>query len=172
MLEAFGRELEYYRGPAASFRSYVLTPVLQRQLRGLPDVYTKPLRDYMATKPDGRVTIADATRFYLGIDPLDARCIPSYRRNLIYVRDARWHLAIVLGQATLNSVQLFEETLVIQDIIMVALKPPPADDTGKGRGSIPKFNITEVVSIVSEGLQDYFEAELKLVVRPDIPPTM
>jgi len=88
MLEAFGQELESFKGPEKDFRSGAFTPVLQRQLHGIPDDYTSPLREYMAAGPEDDVSIANATHFYLGVDPLNPDCIPTYHRNLIYIRES------------------------------------------------------------------------------------
>ena len=123
VLEAFGKELDAYKGSAASFRSKVFTPILQRQLQGIPDAYAPTLtRKISLARPCGPVTIHDATAFYLGIDPLNPLCIGGFRRNLIYIREARWHLAVRLGNINVESKDHFEWYLDNHEVVLKALK--------------------------------------------------
>ena len=40
VLDEFGEEFKAYKGPPADFRSHVLSPILARQLVGIPDSYS------------------------------------------------------------------------------------------------------------------------------------
>ena len=77
VLNAVGEELDSHSdlevdGPeAASWRSIVLTPILQRHLYGIPDSYTPAIYRTLlppgpGINPDRILTISDVTRFYLG----------------------------------------------------------------------------------------------------------
>jgi hypothetical protein len=160
VLDFFGQELDRSRGPAAQFRSKVFTPILQRQLKGVSDAYAPSIAKAI-NPPDGEPTISQVTTFYLGNDPLDPISIPSFRRNLVYIREARWHLGILMKKVSVKSVEEFERSLHHQDVIAQGLKGSPRPPT---RG-IPPFNEIEVAAIVEEGIEDFFERELLLTVR-------
>ena len=172
MLEAFGKELEGYKGAQEDFRSKVLNPVLQRQLRGLPDSYAPPLIDYMSGKAYSKVTLANATAFYLSVDPLDPGCIPSYRRNLVYIREARWHLLVLKKEIKVGSAQKFNWSIGNHELILDALENDdeieegPEDDADP----VPRLGFTEVLTILYEGLTTYFAKELLRVVRIGLSP--
>jgi hypothetical protein len=158
MLDMFAVELDRYKGDPHDFRSATLTPVLQRQLRGVPDAYSPTIKySIPSSGPDGAITIADATVFYLAADPLHPRCIPSYRRNLIYIREARWHLAVLTGRVKVDSKQSFDMYLDNHDTIMAGLGPPSS-------GGIPVLAPLEVEIILTEGHQEFFAHELNRVV--------
>jgi hypothetical protein len=160
MLDRFGQELDAYRGPEANFRSKVLSPVLQRQLRGIPDTYAPVIRRAIA--PGGaEVTISRVTIFYLGNDPLDPRCIPSYRRNLVYIREALWHLGILMGRFGVRSQKYFNLSLNSHDYIMDTLKGSPRPSA---RG-VPPLGPMEVAMLVGQQVDSFFEKELARVVR-------
>ena len=174
MLEAFGRELEGYKGKKENFRSKVLNPVLQRQLRGIPDNYAGPLRDIMAV--GGEVTIHNASAFYLRADPLKPRCIPSYRRNLIYIREARWHLMILEGLISVGSNDDFDWTIKNHHNILNGLEHGLSDDeeedskAEEDTNPIPKLRRVEVEVILVEKLNGHFADELDRVVCAEVPP--
>ena len=94
MLDAFGVELDAFKGEESQFCSAVLTLVLQCQLQGVPNVYGPSIRNAIApvcgaAEPHtSRPTILQVTNFYLRINPLDPKYIQTYRWNLIYVREA------------------------------------------------------------------------------------
>jgi len=170
MLEAFGRELEGYKGKREDFRSKVLNPVLQRQLCGIPDNYAAPICDVMAG--DGEVTIYDATVFYLANDPLNPRCIPSYRRNLIYIREARWHLGVLEGVIKVESNYDFDWVLKNHNSILDGLghESSEEEEDGKDGNPIPKLRRVEVEVIVVERLNSHFAYDLNRVVCTEAPP--
>ena len=138
VMEAFGEELEVHKelasqGTVASaWRSKVLTPILQRQLQGVPDAYAPSLEaglgkgdggggdddDDDDDDDEGKLTISDVTEFYLGSDPLHPDNKKFYVRNLVYIREMRWHLAISLGKQKLESSEFFKQTLDNQDFLL------------------------------------------------------
>jgi len=167
ILEVFGKELEGYKGAQEDFCSKVLNPVLQRQLRGPPDSYAPPLIDYMSSKTYSKVTLANTMVFYLSVDPLDPGCIPSYCRNLIYIREARWHLLVLKKEIKIGSAQEFNWSIGNHELILDALEhddeveEDPEDDADP----VPRLGFTEVLVILYEGLTTYFVKELLKVVR-------
>lgn len=159
VLDAFAVELNEYDGTQEAFRSSVLTPILQRQVHGIPDGYAPVIERSMNKDFNRRlVTIGEATEFYLAMDPVHPSCISSYRRNLLYNREARWHLNHLVGTVDINSIEDFEWSLEHHDLILENVSKRDA----KG---IPKLNATEVQVICFEDLDDYFPTELKRVVR-------
>ena len=162
MLDLFGYELDLFCGPADEFRSKVYTPVLQRQLKGVHDAYAPSIKRAIA-QSDEDPTIAQVTRFYLGNDPLDPRCIPCYRRNIIYTREVFWHLAMVTGKMTYDSAKDFESSLFYHDLILKDLQKRPKPS---GRG-IPVFSQIEAASIIALELEGYFAVELTRTVCVD-----
>ena len=82
--------LELSRVPAANpwhFRSQVLNPILQRQLRGILD------EEQQAIKAEVGPTVTDAAAFYLMKDPLNPHHVSSLLRQLLYV----WPVHLSLG---------------------------------------------------------------------------
>jgi hypothetical protein len=61
------------------------------------------------------MTIADATKFYLGDDPVHPSDMALYIRNLLYIREARWHVAVTLKKYRVEDIKFFEETLANND---------------------------------------------------------
>jgi hypothetical protein len=162
-LDKFGEELLAYEGPHAAFRSKILTPILQRQLRGVTDVYTPALRSAIASGDDDQPTIHDATIFYLAEDPADTELIPNFRRNLIYCPEVRWHLGHLLGHITIGVAHGFQKIRDNQDILTEDIKRT-GDNDPVGEEDIPAFTAAEVRVIVDERLERFFEPELESVV--------
>lgn len=166
VLDRLGMELDSWQRDYAKdgwewshFRSTTLTPILQRQLRGVPDAYGPAIRK--AITPSNSIpTIGQATTFYLGVNPLSTGCIPYYRRHLLYVREARWHLAILMGKVDIKSVEDFDRSLRHHDVIMDALCESPRPTPG----SIPPLNQVEAVVITVEGIDEFFRQELSWTV--------
>ena len=168
MLDMFGEELSSYHGSEADFRSKVLTPVLQRQLRGVPDTYAPAIRHAITQNPKKQPTISQVTSFYLGNDPLDPQCIPSYRRNMVYIREMMWHLGILLGQVNVKDVSEFNRYICNNDLIVESLQ---GTRLLAPRG-IPKLNEMEVAAIYVNGMEGFFAKELDKVVlifSPSLP---
>lgn len=169
ILNLFGQEYTWYKRvrqppPLAVFRSKVLTPILQRHLKGVHDGYTPKVRSTINPGKD-EPTIEDATRFYLQTDPTDPKWIPLYRRNLLYIPEARWHLAI-LRKVPLSgdsSIPHFDKVRANDEAIMESLAAEghkEFDDNG-----IPLLSLVEVRAIFDENLELWFAEELQKVVR-------
>jgi len=126
VLQVFGKELHDYRGPSENFRSKAFTPILQRQLRGIPDGYGPVISATLSAREDGKVSINEATHFYLAINPVDPHWIRAYRQNLIYCREARWALLIILGIVSISSAGDYDWSLRNHDKVFDGLaKAPP-----------------------------------------------
>ena len=109
VLDAFGREIRRYTGQGIHFRSEVLNPILQRYRQGVPDAYAPAVCD--AISGDGRLTITEATQFYLAVDPVESARSLEYRRNLVYIPEARWYLRVLLGKVNLGSARSYNAVL-------------------------------------------------------------
>ena len=171
VLDAFGTELEQCKDttkPAMiGFRSAVLTPILQRQLAGVPDAYTPFVRSAIKGKQYADVTIKAATEFYLTRDPTDPSNIPIYRRNLLYIPQARWHLGRLMEDTTVELSakevrQYYELILDNHDIIMLALRE---GYKGWDKRGYPLLTQAEEAAVVDEGLKVFFADELAELVR-------
>lgn len=167
MLDAFGRELEGYRGAPKDFRSKSFTPVLQRQLRGIPDDFPAPIEDFIArSRPGYLADIAQTTEFYLRVDPTLPALIPYYRRNLIYIREAMWHLGVLFGTLKIDSAEDFGASIASQQTAIRRLKDPDEPDRFLGTTAVnPNFSLPEYHLIFKLALEPFFEAELKRLVR-------
>lgn len=170
MLHEVAKEIRAYGGAPTEFRSKVLTPILQRYVRGVPDSYTPAIRRAIAGG-DSMPTIADATRFYLEEDPVDPAHISFYRRNLIYIPESRWYLGILMGKTSVESAADFNKVRANHDNVMEAAQEDDDDDDDDGSGGNSNndeepspFNEVEVQTIVSEGLEEFFEGELSGLV--------
>ncbi|KAF9646685.1 hypothetical protein BDM02DRAFT_3188657 [Thelephora ganbajun] len=124
----------------------------------IPDAYGPSIQSAISLH-DGEPTISQVTAFYLGNDPLDPRCIPSYRRNLLYTREAMWHLAVLMGMASRESRKDFSSSLDVHDMIMGGLTVIPCQVTQ----GIPLFNELDVLAIVTLEIEAFFDRELKHV---------
>jgi hypothetical protein len=162
VLDLFAEELFDVDPVTPAFRSGVLTPILQRQLCGVPDHYTPSVIGAIAS--DGEtVTLGDSTKFYLREDPTGPECIPAYRRNLIYIPEARWHLGTVVGSIKIEDAERYNEVQVHQDVLMRASKEQESEDDELE--APPEFSAAEVMIIVQENLDEYFAPELSNTVR-------
>ena len=167
VLDKFGEEVNGEHqlekaGPYASaWRSKVLTPTLQRQVQGVPDVYWPSTHagildpeDEDSDNLDRDLTIEAATKFYLSRDPTCSQAIKSYYRNLVYIREMRWHLGVLLTVREVADVGYFNLTLKNQDIVMEPDTISPDLEEGPP-GSVPPFSETEVLVLASEGLEPF-----------------
>lgn len=184
VLDKFAEELMPFseEEPGADWRSAILTPILQRQMAGVSDAYSwatnagiahlgeddddddpekEEFTDDTGDEDDRvRPTILQATRAYLTIDPLDPQHIPSYRRNLLYVREMRWHLSVVTLNNTTTAVQmpLFVSTLKNQDFLQEAL--------GAQENGLPEdLTLAELIVIALEEISGFYEPEISRLVR-------
>ena len=164
VLDLFGEEIESFTGNPSEFFSQVLTPILVRQLRGLHDDSSTTVRAVVAEGKDP-ATLEQATKFYLTLDPTDPDYIPLYRRQLLTLPIARWHLATVLGLIPKGHRRhyhrFYNDHVIIMQSLDVADPYPIVDEAT----NIPYLTRTEVAAIVAERLEDFFEHELRFVVR-------
>jgi hypothetical protein len=175
-LNALGKELSSRKDTGAEFRSSVLNPIMQRQVRGVQSDYGPAVRNAIAK---GRTpTIYDATEFYLHLDHLDKKSIPLYRRQLIYSPEQRWHLGIVLGHVDPKDRSVLRNIWTNHEDIMEELhKEACAGKCQQASGdsgeeiSVPPFNAVEIEVIITEGLNKFFEKELALTVSRAYNPT-
>jgi hypothetical protein len=166
-LDAFGQELVEFKktgDPVVGFRSKVLTPILQRQVEGVLDTYTPTVCTALnATKT--QPSIQDATQFYLRYDPVDPVFIRSYRRNLLYLPEPRWHLGLVMGVASISKEAAVKHYLMVREhhnTIMKALEVMGHHEVDEN--NVPLLSHVEVAAIIREGLADFFDEELQRVV--------
>ena len=93
VLDHFARELEEGLTPGQveswEFRSRVLNPILQRQMRGVYDHEPKMIELTVGG------TLDDVGKFYLTEDPLAPRCINTTRRAILYILPVRLSLAFL-----------------------------------------------------------------------------
>ena len=167
VLDVFGDELKTLNTQKlpATFRSKVLTPILQRQRVGLHDTYTPYVRAGINSQ-DHELTIEDVTKFYLQTDPTDPDQIISYRRNLLYLPDSRWHLGVLLGVAAGSADAAADHYTRVRDNHDKIMKSLQEEGYGEpDDGGVPPLSRTEVEAIIDEGLEDFFDEELQLVVR-------
>ena len=167
VLDAFARELAQFkrtRKPPASFRSKVLTPILQRQLLGVDDSYTPSVQ--AGINKSNELSIHDVTRFYLGADPVDPTLIWNYRRNLLYLPDPRWHLGTLMQGGFKDDDEAaiihYNKVRTNHDAIMKSLKAQGHKEFDSS-GS-PLLSTAEVTAIIDEDLEAFFQKELKQVV--------
>lgn len=172
-LDAFGIELIRAGAGEEAFRSKVLNPLMMRQLRGVMSNYGPNVRNAIE-KGNKALTIRDVTTFYFEYDPIDAGGIASFRRNLIYTPEARWHLSLVLGLADIDDAGNIANVWANQDSIMESLNKGlrGVTEVPQVEGiTIPAFNTTEIEVIICEKLERYFAPELALTVcRLTLPP--
>lgn len=172
----FGHELKAFSGPAESFRPRSLTPILQRQLWGVDDAYTPAVSDAIAEDEDDP-TILDATKFYLGEDPTDPAWIPTYRRNMLYISEARWHLGVIAGSMSLGDKEGYGMVRKHTDLLMESLAGDSEDSDGdksSDEGDEPDENVPllselEVLAIVVERIEWFYREELMRVVSDTVP---
>jgi hypothetical protein len=182
VLDAFGAEFKKAYKHAdfrpAEFRSKVLTPILQRQLAAIPDAYTPTVRaaipssprESITTSSRDRLTIRDVTEFYLGLDPTDPKHIRSYRRNLLLIPEARWHLGLMKLETpgSPEAIARYLKVRVNHDLISDGLMEE--GHTGLDKYKVPLLTHAEIRCIIDEGLEGLFAQELTSVVS-NTPPS-
>ena len=122
-----------------------------------------PLAICRAISGGDEPTIRDLTEFYLSRDPTNPDTISLYRRNLLYIPELRWFLVVPPGKAKLADIDHFDKVRVNHDNIMEALTEDDGTTTAEGEES--NISEVEVRAIFDEGLEDFFEDQLKQVVR-------
>ena len=156
----FKREFKEWKNNPAGIRFQTLNPILQRYLQGIPDAYTPSVR--RAISGGDEPTIRDVTKFYLSRDPTDPDAVSLYRRNLLYIPESRWFLAVLSGKVKVADIDHFDKVRVNHDNIMEALAEDDGTTTAEGEES--NISEVEVRAIFDEGLEDFFEDQLKRVV--------
>lgn len=166
----FKKEFKDWKSNPSGIRFRVLNHILQRYYRGIPDSYTPVVCGAIAGPREP--TIRDVTCFYLLKDPVDLKLIPHYCRNLLFNPESRWFLAVLYGKVHVKDVGHFNKVRVNHDNVMEVLRDEDESETMFGEQSF--LREVEVRAIFDEGLEEYFEAYLKEVVRnfrlPNIPP--
>ena len=168
ILDGFGdelKELKHSNLPPADFRSWVLTPILQRQLNGIYNGYGPSVHVGIARKGK-ELSILDVTRFYLQDDPTDPIFIQTYRRNLLYLPNPRWHLGVVMGKEYGSSQAAIDHYKKVMDnhyAIMLDLEME--GHKRYDNNNIPLLSYVKIKCIIDEGLEDFFKEELQNVVR-------
>ena len=176
VLDEFGKELkklkDYSNAAMVKFRSVVLTPILQRQVLGVHDAYGPTMS--AAISPNEELTIQAVTMFYLHDDPTDPTLIPTYRRNLLYLPDARWHLGRVLGNPSdttpAGAIRYYNIVRENHDKIMEYLKIHGLQEYDED--GAPLLTCVEISVIIEEGLDLFFANELYKQVRHMQPPLL
>jgi len=157
----FVKEFNVWKEAPTAIRFKVLHPILLRYLRGCPDGYTPSIRS--AISGDDEPSIREATEFYLSKDPVDLDATFQFRRNLVYIPESRWYLAILLEVANVDSVGHFDKVRVNHDNIMEELAQD--EDASTDTDEVSFFNEPEVRAILNEGLEGFFGEQLEQVVR-------
>lgn len=167
VLENFAKEFRLYTGPPIDFRSKVLTPILQRQLFGVSDVYFPPLNAVIAKGPNCP-TIGQATLYYLGQDPADPGLIPTYRFNMVFIPHIRWHLGTIMGIIQIGDGTAYDRVMgTNQDNLMSAIRPNHNHTDDGTREDV--FNAPMATVLKAESLQTFFSIELEQMVRTFAP---
>lgn len=159
VLDLFAEEIKSFPGHPSMFYSTVLSPILIRQFKGVHDDLSHIVRAVIANEEDP-VTVEQVVMFYLQVDPTDPFYIAMYRRQLLNLPIARWHLAVVLGLAPMHHKRHYHRFYNDHVVIMPSLIYDELDEeTG-----IPLLNATEMAALAAERLEDFFKPELQLVV--------
>ena len=162
VLDEFAKELKAYTHRAADFRSHVLSPILARQLVGIPDSYSPSIEDAVSRQED-KVTIGMATELYLSRDLTAVELIPGYRYNAILLPEVRWHLAVVLQKINVGDTGEYSRVLRNQDLL--ARKYREYEPEPEIEGDAPPDLCPPMVGVVvKEDLEDFFTPELAAVV--------
>ena len=157
VLDRFCEEYDSYKGPIAKFRSAVLSPILQRQLRGLSDSYL-PFVARAISNSDGDPTVGEVTELYLGIDPTDPELIPSYRQNMVFVPEMMWHLGIVMGIFKVGDISGYGRVWGNHDVLMADLQAQGGEADCETQGS--RFSPAMVKVVIANQVEAFFEPEL------------
>jgi hypothetical protein len=175
------RDLSRQGSAASNWRSKVLTPIIQRQIAGVPDAYCPAIHAGVLDPEDDNssadesedlsraMTIADATLFYLSRDPTDPALIPEYRRNLLYTRELRWYLATLLGHTKVDDIEGYNMSIFTQDQIESVDDWVYSDDEESGGDEgeddePPPMGPSDIFAILTGGVQGFYQAELDAAV--------
>jgi len=149
-LDKFAEELlanqARVRAAPSRFRSSVLNPLFQRQLRGVIDHETLYVKEVVGE------TMEDAAAFYLTLDPLDPALRFQLLRNLLYVWSVRLSLSLLKVKGTEDH---YEESRARTERISSRRLGIPRDEWDE-----TKLYDFEVEVIVKEGLVGYFRTNI------------
>jgi hypothetical protein len=154
ILDHFAAELPAISsGIESRWRSRVLNPILQRQLRGVFDQEPE-----MVEKTIGP-TLEDAANFYLQLDPLGPDRKQDRLRNILYVWPVRWSLAYMGVDGTQDS---YTRTRITTEHLLEE-RGHVSDEDYNSRVLMPY----EYTVICQEKLGDYYEDVITNAVRPN-----
>ena len=176
VLDEFAKEISSYKGSDVSFRSKVLTPILARQLAGVPDAYSpgvkvgvipssswpSPEDEEPIKESEISVSIGDATDFYLGRDPTDITLIPDYRYNMLSIPEVMWHLAVVMGGITESSVE--HHDLIWHHTEQYVMGYQGDEEREVEADATQSFTKADVAVVMCCGVKKFFEDDLNEVV--------
>lgn len=169
VLDKFGDKFTAYTGLMVAFRSQVLSPILARQLVGIPNTYSPSIEAALLNRGQGgcqeEVTIGMVTDLYLSVDLMEAKLIPGYRYHVIHIPEVRWHLVTVLGNIDIMGGDPYNAIQDNQDILMAAYQDSTVKFDRDG-DKPPPLNIHMVRVVVKERLEGFFKPELDKVARP------
>lgn len=182
VIDAFAKEIilnstqpPESRIPPESFRSKVLTPILQRQLRAVHDAYMPSVCRALTREGEATLTISRVTEIYLHQDPTLPYLAPRYRRHLLYVPEPRWYLGILVHPAQMGNSDFYFMVREHHEQILMAVREEKKKGSGEGQTlrdphGMPVLRRVEVRAIVREGLEEFFAHELSAVVFHPTPP--
>ena len=153
--------------PPTSFRSHILTPILQRQLRAVHDAYKPSVHTAMIRKGESSLTVSRTTEIYLHQDPALSCLTTRYRHHLLYIPEPQWHLAIVINPGRLDDANFYNMVREHHEQILMEIREETGKETGdtvRDAHGMPVLRRAEVRAIVLEGLEDFFAQELSAVV--------
>jgi hypothetical protein len=141
---------------------------------GTPDQYSPGIEEAVANvsaladgdEDDGAepaVNIGLATDFYLSVDLADPALIPQYRRNIVAISEAIWHLAVLLGTVEENSPERYELLRSYSEWYLEIQHDEDVDD--EDGGVVPPFQDSDITLVVVCGVDRFFHEELQRVVR-------
>ena len=182
VLDAFAEEIldneaqpPAKRTPPPSFRSQVLTPILQRQLRGVHDAYLPSVRKAMTRRGEDSPTISRVTEIYLHQDPTQANLAPRYRRHLLYIPESQWYLGVLAYPDRLGNHDFYFMVREHHEQILMAIREEKEKGgveghTKRDSHGLPVLRRVEIRAIVREGLEPFFQEQLSAVVfHPTLP---
>ena len=165
VLHKFWAELHQPRDSLKGFRSVVLTPILQRQLWGIEENYRPMVEDAVA-QGGQEPTIKQATKFYLERDPTDYRWIGTYRRNLLYVPEAQWHLRALMKKVVVGNEEAYDDMKDRTDKLHQVREMDHDEDNhfiyyGEENDSKPPrpYMKAEVGVVIEEELDEFFDVK-------------
>ena len=170
VLDRFVEELKQYKGPPAAFHSYVLSPILARQLNGTPDSSSIAILECVQGENhqnDEYVSIGEATHFYLSDNLTDPALIPHYQLNMVNIIEAMWHLAIEMNVILEDSPTAYNNFRTYYDNLMQEMKVWRFGDRIKGVDVAQEdedFNLPEVEMIFACKVEGFFKKELQRIV--------